>query len=201
MLSLVVHIPTSSVSPGPVHGRLTALTKVLGKTIDDFPYYEELNEIWSGIPGFDSELISSAPNVNHSQDMLDLVVDLPVNADTVTVTNPGNLTVAGPAQAGVEAQPPVQELQEVEMQDRDSHSVEEEGNDDLPILLDELNADEEDMRIDEENWRQMNMMGLDLDDDMYNYGLDDDVGASKPVAGPSCSNKVWRESYISGYRC
>ena len=37
-----------------------------------FPYFDELDQIWWGIPGFDSELISSDPAVDHSQGMLSL---------------------------------------------------------------------------------------------------------------------------------
>ncbi|KAF8551932.1 hypothetical protein OG21DRAFT_1486619 [Imleria badia] len=37
-----------------------------------FPYYDQLDQIWRGIPGFDSDLISSDPTIDHSQDMLSL---------------------------------------------------------------------------------------------------------------------------------
>lgn len=38
-----------------------------------FPYYTELDAIWGGIPSFDSDLISSHPNINHAGSFLDTV--------------------------------------------------------------------------------------------------------------------------------
>ena len=38
----------------------------------EFPYFNELNQIWQGIPGFDSNLILSDPTMDHSHDMLSL---------------------------------------------------------------------------------------------------------------------------------
>ena len=38
-----------------------------------FPYYQELNTIWNGIPSFDSELVSSKPKGNHVESLLRIV--------------------------------------------------------------------------------------------------------------------------------
>ncbi|KAF8424780.1 hypothetical protein L210DRAFT_799294, partial [Boletus edulis BED1] len=46
---------------------------LLSQIRSDFPHYDELDEIWRGIPGFDSDLISSDPTVDHAQGLLSLV--------------------------------------------------------------------------------------------------------------------------------
>ena len=38
-----------------------------------FPYYEDLDSIWNGIPSFDSELISPKSGTNHSQSLLRVI--------------------------------------------------------------------------------------------------------------------------------
>ena len=38
-----------------------------------FPYYQELDAIWNGIPSFDSELVSSKPKGNHAESLLRIV--------------------------------------------------------------------------------------------------------------------------------
>jgi hypothetical protein len=45
----------------------------IGQIRSEFPHYDELDQIWRGIPGFDSDLISSDPHVNHAQHLLSLV--------------------------------------------------------------------------------------------------------------------------------
>ena len=42
-----------------------------------FRYYQELNTIWNGIPSFNSSLVSSKPNVNHTQSLLKIVKKRP----------------------------------------------------------------------------------------------------------------------------
>lgn len=39
----------------------------------EFPHYKELDQIWWGIPGFDGDLVSSDPTINHTQNLLSLV--------------------------------------------------------------------------------------------------------------------------------
>ena len=48
-------------------------THPIGQIHSEFPHYDELDEIWWGIPGFDSDLISSDPTVDHTQSLLSLV--------------------------------------------------------------------------------------------------------------------------------
>ena len=38
-----------------------------------FPYYQELDAIWNGIPSFNSELVSSKPKGNHAESLLRIV--------------------------------------------------------------------------------------------------------------------------------
>ena len=61
-----------------VHGT----THPLGQIRVDFPHYDDLDQIWQGIPGFDSNLISSNPTVDHAQNLLSLVQTKPVEKHT-----------------------------------------------------------------------------------------------------------------------
>ena len=49
------------------------LTLNLVDVLRIFPYYTQLDSIWCGIPSFDSKLVSSQPNVNHTSNFLDLL--------------------------------------------------------------------------------------------------------------------------------
>ena len=57
-------------------------THPLGQIQVDFPHYDDLDQIWQGIPGFDSDLISSNPTVDHAQNLLSLVQTKPVEKHT-----------------------------------------------------------------------------------------------------------------------
>ena len=67
------------VPPQNLLGMLQALVTTLPSNLhlDDvlhiFPYYQDLNTIWHGIPSFNGELISSKPGVNHVENLLRIV--------------------------------------------------------------------------------------------------------------------------------
>ena len=67
------------VPPQNLLGMLQALVTTLPSNLhlDDvlhiFPYYQDLDTIWHGIPLFNSELISSKPGVNHVENLLRIV--------------------------------------------------------------------------------------------------------------------------------
>ena len=44
-----------------------------GKVHKEFPHYKELDQVWRSVPGFDSNLISSDPAIDHAQSLLTLV--------------------------------------------------------------------------------------------------------------------------------
>ena len=53
-------------------------THPLGQIQVDFPHYDDPDQIWWSILGFDSNLISSNPTVVHAQNLLSLVQTKPV---------------------------------------------------------------------------------------------------------------------------
>ena len=56
---------------------INGITLSIGQIQSEFPHYDELDQIWQGIPGFDSDLISSDPTVDHAQSLLSLVHSKP----------------------------------------------------------------------------------------------------------------------------
>ncbi|KAN0098044.1 hypothetical protein V8E55_002490 [Tylopilus felleus] len=45
--------------------------------IATFPYYKELHTVWGGVPSFDSQLVSSKPKVNHTENLLKIMQSRP----------------------------------------------------------------------------------------------------------------------------
>ncbi|KAF8125979.1 hypothetical protein EV363DRAFT_1174912 [Boletus edulis] len=71
----------------------------VGQIRSDFPHYDELDEIWRGIPGFDSDLISSDPTVDHAQGLLSLVKVKSKNTPAVDTQEEGDVVGDGPDDA------------------------------------------------------------------------------------------------------
>lgn len=76
-----------------------ATTHSIGQIRSDFPHYDELDEIWRGIPGFDSDLISSDPTVDHAQGLLSLVKVKSKNTPAVDTQEEGDVVGDGPDDA------------------------------------------------------------------------------------------------------
>lgn len=51
--------------------------------LEEFPYYQDLDAIWSGIPSFDCELISSDPNINSVGSLVEVVKSKNIHTGTI----------------------------------------------------------------------------------------------------------------------
>lgn len=119
-----------------------------------FPYFDELDQIWQGIPGFDSDLISSDPAVDHSHDMLSLMQTKATSSVPVEEEDLNNGAL--------------DDLDD-EHDDLDGLRENEEGDGDH-------GAESADMQVDDAGWQVAPF--LDLDDDPMDP---DDVGFLFPA--------------------
>ena len=92
-----------------------------------FPYYQELDFIWKGIPSFDSKLVSAKPKTNHAISLLNIVAP---KASSVN---------------------PTPEEENVDVQDRDAHFVEDEADkEEVEEVATAQTIDEEDVSMNDD---------------------------------------------------